>query len=99
MQLLRVGKGPLGVSFSLGDGLHLQVNAALPCPCGHPLRDRHLLEHVGPQLEAPVLAGEALAFPAQDTLHLREVLVSHAHGLIQGNATQRVEGGMSQDHI
>jgi hypothetical protein len=31
IQLLHVGKGPLGVSVVLGDGLHLQVEAMLSC--------------------------------------------------------------------
>jgi hypothetical protein len=46
----------------LFDGLHLQVEVALPCPRRCPLGDRCLLEHGCPQMEA--LVGEVLAFPA-----------------------------------
>jgi hypothetical protein len=36
VQLLCVGKGPLEVGVTLGDGLHLQVEAMLSCPCHRP---------------------------------------------------------------
>jgi hypothetical protein len=82
---MRVGKCPLGVSIALVDGLHLQVKAMPLCLCCRPLNGRYLLEHGGPQLEAPVLVGEILVFPAQDMLRLGQGHVSHAHGHIQGN--------------
>jgi hypothetical protein len=82
IQLLHVGKGPLGVGVALSDGLHLQVEAMLSCPCCHPLRDRRPLEHAGPQLEALALVIKVLTFMAQDTLHLGQGLVIHAHNLV-----------------
>jgi hypothetical protein len=48
VQLLCIGKGPLGVGVTLGDGPHLQVKAMQPCPGCRPLRDSHPLEHAGP---------------------------------------------------
>jgi hypothetical protein len=99
IQLLRVRKGLLGVGVVLGDGLHLQVEAMLSCPCHHPLQDHHHLEHAGPQLEAPVLVSKVLTFVAQDTLHLRQGPVSHAHGLTQGNVIRHIRGGTPQDHL
>jgi hypothetical protein len=82
VQLLRVDKGPLGVGITVGDGLHLQVEAMLSCPRHHPLQDRHPVEHAGPQLEASALISKVLTFAAQDTLHLGQGLVSRAHDLV-----------------
>jgi hypothetical protein len=79
VQLVHVGKGPLGVDVTLVDGPHLQIEAALLCPCHRPLEDRHLLKHGGPQLEAPTLIVETLAFPVQGTLHFGHGLIHKAH--------------------
>jgi hypothetical protein len=84
VQLMRVSKGPLGVDVMLGDGLHLQVKAMLPCPCHRPHWDRRPLEHAGPQLELPMLVSKVLTFTAQDMLNMRQGPVSHAHGLPKG---------------
>jgi hypothetical protein len=54
----------------LVDGLHLQVKAVLSCLRRRPLSGRCLLEHGGPQLEAPTLVGEILVFLTQDKLCL-----------------------------
>jgi hypothetical protein len=62
MHLLRIGKGLLGVSVALGDSLHVQVGAMLPCPHRRPLRDHHPLRHAGPQLEALSLIIKVLTF-------------------------------------
>jgi hypothetical protein len=99
VQLLRIGKGTHGVGVTLGDGLHLQVEAMLSCPHRHPLHDRRPFEHAGPQLEASMLISEVLTFVAQDALHLRHGPVSRAHDLAQGNVIQRIRGGMPQDHL
>jgi hypothetical protein len=83
----------------VGDDLHLQVEAILPCPRRRPLRDHHPFEHASPQLEASTLISEVLTFAAQDALHLRQGPVSHAHDLAQGNVVCRIRGGMPQDHL
>jgi hypothetical protein len=89
----------LGVGVALVDGLHLQVEAALPCPRRRPLGDCRLFEYGGPQLEAPAVVNEALVFSTQYTLHLGRGPVSRAHSLIQGNVVRRLEGGVPQDHL
>jgi hypothetical protein len=42
-----------------------------------------------------VLISKALILPAQDTLHLGQGPMSHAHSLIQGNVACRAEGRVS----
>jgi hypothetical protein len=94
VQLLRIGKGPLGVSVALADGLHLQVETMLPAPRYRPLRHPRPLEHACPQLEALVLISKVLTFTVQDMLRLRQGLVSRAHGFTHGDVTRRVRGWM-----
>jgi hypothetical protein len=81
---MRISKGQSGVSITLGDGLHLQVKTMQPGPHRRPLRHRHPLEQACPQLEAPALVSKVLTFTVQDTLCLRQGLVSRAHDLTPG---------------
>jgi hypothetical protein len=70
VQLPCIGKGPPGVSVTLGDGLHLQVKTMLPGPHRRPLGHRRPLEHACPQLEAAALISKVLTFTVQDALRL-----------------------------
>jgi hypothetical protein len=98
IQLPRIGKGPLGVSVTLGDGLHLQVEVMLPGPRHRPLGHRRPLEHACPLLEALTLISKVLTFMVQDALHLRQGLVSRAHDFTPGDVIWCVRGGMPQYH-
>jgi hypothetical protein len=64
VQLLRIGECAPGVGVTQFDGLRLQVETTLTSPCLRPLGNRGLLEHGGPQLEAPALISEISVFPA-----------------------------------
>jgi hypothetical protein len=70
VQLPCIGKGPLGVGVTLGDGLHLQVKTMMPGPRCHPLGHRRPLEHACPQLEVAALVSKVLTFMVQDALCL-----------------------------
>jgi hypothetical protein len=70
IQLPRIGKGLLGVSITLGNGLHLEVKTMLPGPRRHPLKHRRPLEHACPQLEAVALVSKVLTLVVQDALRL-----------------------------
>jgi hypothetical protein len=64
-----------------------------------PLGHYHPVEHACPQLEAPALVSKVLTFTVQNALHLRQGLVSRAHGFTHGDVVWRVRGGMPQDHL
>jgi hypothetical protein len=70
VQLSRIGKGPPGVSVTLDDGLHLQVETMLSGPRCRPLEHHRSLEHACPQLEAATLICKVLTFVAQGALRL-----------------------------
>jgi hypothetical protein len=99
VQLLRISECTPGVDVTQFDSLRLQVETTLMSPCLHPLGNRCLLEHGGPQLEAPKLVSEISVFPAQHTLHLRQGPESRAHSPIQGNVIRSMAGGMPHDHL
>jgi hypothetical protein len=46
-----------------------------------------------------MLVDEVLAFLMQGALYLGQSSVSHAHGLVQGNAAWSMEGGVPHDNF